>query len=103
MSTQPERNSQWNTLQLFPFRFLHKPCMINNHEFMIAAQTNYDGDGIYKFNIHKNQWIKIFNYDDNFKCTIHSTAFDNKNKLLYVSDSSRILVFDLKTNKFSLS
>eukprot|EP01084_Bolivina_argentea_P012663 23699_1 len=86
------------------------PVWINNDEFMVALSKNYsssewlhsNGDGIYKFNITKNKWIKIFDYDEKFMCDIWSSAYDNDNKLLYVCDPSqnypsRILIFDLNT------
>eukprot|EP01084_Bolivina_argentea_P102116 182985_1 len=96
MSTGVEGNSKWNTLESFPFKHFLQPCVVNNQEFMVASLIN--GDGIYKFNTHKNQWIKIFDYDSNFKCIILSATYDNKHKLLYCCDyPSKLLTFDLNT------
>eukprot|EP01084_Bolivina_argentea_P194059 332922_1 len=109
MSTRTESKSKWNKLKSFPYKYSSQPFVINNDEFMVAAyNTTYsNGDGIYKFNIYKNEWVKIFNYDTDFRCSMRSTAYDNKNKLLYVCDTSvhpsRIVIFDLKTkNKMTL-
>eukprot|EP01084_Bolivina_argentea_P015582 29201_1 len=114
MSTEPERNQEWNKSSSLPLRLLlsqpcmvdidecvllSQPCMVNNDEFVVVPSkaSTYNGDGIYKFNIHKNEWIKIFCYDTNFKCCIGSTAYDNQHKLLHISDRSRMVTFDLKT------
>eukprot|EP01084_Bolivina_argentea_P102115 182983_1 len=104
MSTGVEGNSKWNTLESFPFKRFSQQCVISNDEFVVASSNNNiisddcNGDGIYKFNIHKNKWIKIFDYDSNFKCIILSATYDNKHKLLYCCDyPSKLLTFDLNT------
>eukprot|EP01084_Bolivina_argentea_P289214 496582_1 len=102
MTTEVEGNSKWDMLQSFPFTYLTQAFVINNDEFIIASKkiynNNYSGDGIYKFNIHKNKWIRIFDYDSDLQCTIASAAYDNKHKLLYCCDyPSTMLIFDLKT------
>eukprot|EP01084_Bolivina_argentea_P261593 442133_1 len=103
-----ETISKWKERTSFPFSISGQPFLINNREFTIAtSQHKYcvpKGDGIYKFNTYKNEWIKIFDYDENFECKhVISATYDNKNKLLYVgvytSDNSptKIVTFDLKT------
>eukprot|EP01084_Bolivina_argentea_P072619 131857_1 len=100
----------WKELITIPIKgtvLISVPVSINNDEFMVALSKNdhfSNGDGIYKFNINKNKWIKIFDYDEKFMCNIWSSAYDNDNKLLYVCDpshsqsyTSRILIFDLNT------
>eukprot|EP01084_Bolivina_argentea_P071047 129213_1 len=105
MSTQTENKSKWNTLKSFPHIYFSLPFVINNNEFMVAATASNlfdcDGDGIYKFNIHKNEWTKIFDYDKYFKCDSYSAAYDNKHKLLYICSISppKMLSFDLQTSK----
>eukprot|EP01084_Bolivina_argentea_P194715 334138_1 len=114
MSTEPKRNSKWNKLLSFPFLRFSEPFVINNDEFMVVSSREYGrrdglicsgaGDGIYKFNTQKNKWTKIFDYDNNFKCSAYSAAYDYKHKLLYICDtseypSSRMLTFDVKTRK----
>eukprot|EP01084_Bolivina_argentea_P304231 525358_1 len=58
MSLKHERYSQWNTLQSLLSTSFSQPFMIKNDEFMVALnQSNYsNGNGIYKFNTHKNVW-----------------------------------------------
>ena len=106
MSKEIKKNIEWNKLLSFPFKRISQPHMINNDEFIIAAHKKHgsNGDGIYKFNIHKNEWIKIFNYDNNgYKyLIIYSTTYDNKNKLLYVcirtiTGAFKMIIFDLET------
>eukprot|EP01084_Bolivina_argentea_P009399 17554_1 len=103
MSAEPENNLNWEELKSFPCEYVSQPFVINNDEFMAASLK----DGIYKFSVHKNEWIKIFDYDSDFKCRIYSLAYDNKHKLLYVCDAnivtSRMVILDLKTkNKITL-
>eukprot|EP01084_Bolivina_argentea_P031502 58305_1 len=99
MSIETEWNLKWNKLVSFPFTSFSQPFVTDDNEFIIAATKRYysNGDGIYK--LHKNEWIKIFDYDENSEWNMYSTAYDNINKLLYVSDTlaSRMLLFDLKT------
>eukprot|EP01084_Bolivina_argentea_P171128 296486_1 len=105
MSTEPEINSKWNKLLSFPFTDFSQPFVVNNDKFMVvpskAFGSNYNGDGIYKFNTQKNEWTKIFDYGKNFKCKVDYAAYDNKHKLLYMCDVSKyppnMLTFDLKT------
>eukprot|EP01084_Bolivina_argentea_P015583 29202_1 len=103
MSTEPERNQEWNKSSSFPLRsFLSQPFMVNNDEFVVVPSkaSTYNGDGIYKFNIHKNEWIKIFCYHTNFECYTHSAVYDNEHKLLHcnVGDyPAKMVTFDLKT------
>eukprot|EP01084_Bolivina_argentea_P245821 411484_1 len=102
MSTQTANKSKWNTSVSFPFKCFSQPCMINNDEFILAASKTISskGDGIYKFDTHKNEWIKIFDYDENFTCDIISAAYDNKQKLLHVGhydNPSTMFTFDLQT------
>eukprot|EP01084_Bolivina_argentea_P061863 113092_1 len=105
MSTQTENKSKWNTLKSFPYSNSCQPIVTNNDELMAVApkQTTYYsyGHGIYKFNKHKNEWIKIFDYDKNFKCNVYSTAYDNISKLLHICDiytnPPKMLTFNLKT------
>eukprot|EP01084_Bolivina_argentea_P015581 29200_1 len=106
MSTERNRYPKWNKSLSFPIRStLSQPFMVNNDEFVVvASKADYycgvSGDGIYKFNTQKNEWTKIFDYDKNFQCDIYSATYDNKEKLLYICDtSSRMLSFDLKTKK----
>eukprot|EP01084_Bolivina_argentea_P181002 312661_1 len=107
MATECEGNLDWNILQSFPFEYFSQPFVINNDKLTVAASKTYfsDGDGIYKFNIHKNKWIKIFNYDQNVKCNPYSAVYDNERKLLYVSDLnlSKMSTFDLKTKNKVIS
>eukprot|EP01084_Bolivina_argentea_P031198 57747_1 len=106
MSTEPETNPKWNKSSSFPLRsILSQPLFVNTDEFMVVAskgfKIGYDADGIYKFNIQKNEWTKIFHYDKNFKCIPYSVAYDYKHKLLYICDIykwwPRMLTFDLQT------
>eukprot|EP01084_Bolivina_argentea_P072620 131863_1 len=86
--SQIQTDLKWNQLTSFPFRYLSQPVVTNNDEFMVAA-TKYNlsnGDGIYKFNVHKNEWIKIFCYHTNFKFYTRSAVYDNEHKLLHISD-----------------
>ncbi len=86
--------------------YLRQCSCINNDDFIVIPSKSYsrereNGDGIYKLNLRKNAWIKIFDYDDNFYCDINSLAYDIKNKLLYGCDlftyPSSITIFDLNT------
>eukprot|EP01084_Bolivina_argentea_P110363 197092_1 len=98
-------NHKWHTLLSFPNEDgLSQPFMVSNDEFVVASNktcfTKGKAYGIYKFNINKNEWIKIFDYDKNFNCVIWSSAYDNINKLLYACNAAhyppKVQVFDLK-------
>eukprot|EP01084_Bolivina_argentea_P292671 503208_1 len=94
---------QWKKLSSFPFIKFSQPLTINNDEFVVAAsKRQHIGDGIYKFNIHKKRWMKIFHYDKNFNCGTYSAAYNNKHKLLYICDTltypRQMLTFDLQTS-----
>eukprot|EP01084_Bolivina_argentea_P194058 332920_1 len=80
MSTRTESKSKWNKLKSFPYKYSSQPFVINNDEFMVAAyNTTYsNGDGIYKFNIYKNEWVKIFYCDTNCSCYTRSTTLTIK-------------------------
>eukprot|EP01084_Bolivina_argentea_P024676 45942_1 len=99
MSTETKSVSKWNELASFPFKYFSQPFVTNSNEFIVAAYKTIhsNGDAIYKFDTNKNEWIKIFDYDKNSNFNIRSAAYDNKNKLLYIGDTSKILAFDLKT------
>eukprot|EP01084_Bolivina_argentea_P294305 506346_1 len=98
-------------LNQFPSSHCSKPFVINDHEFIVATSKNRlrKGDGIYKFNTHKNEWTKIFNYNETFTCTIESVTYDNKNKLLYFSGKPDthmtwlhiLVIFDLENNEIT--
>jgi len=111
MSKEIKRNTKWNKLLSFPFECISKPHVINSDEFIIAThQTHHSkGDGIYKFNTHQNKWIKIFDYTNISKYkNIDSTAYDNKNKLLYacigwMKNVFGLIIFDLKTRNTVLT
>eukprot|EP01084_Bolivina_argentea_P129337 228432_1 len=122
-----ERISKWNELTSFPFKHVPPPFGGEHQQFMIATSqhnspsTESDGnsssktaDGIYKFNTQQNKWIKIWTYDREFLCDIYSTAYDNKNKLLYVCDTytrfwnaanakTSMIIFNFKTNTTTVS
>eukprot|EP01084_Bolivina_argentea_P294306 506348_1 len=96
-------------LKPFPSSGSSKPVVINDNEFIVATSKNpwSKGDGIYKFNTHKNEWTKIFNYNKTFTCTVDSVTYDNKNKLLYFGQDHTtwcqhpMFIFDLKKNKIT--
>eukprot|EP01084_Bolivina_argentea_P236344 397419_1 len=104
MSTQTENKSKWNTVKSFPSADVGQPFVVNNDEFIVASSniSHCNGDGIiYKFNIQKKQWIKIFDYDTHFHCIVYSAAYDNKHKLLQICDinthPAKMVTFNLKT------
>eukprot|EP01084_Bolivina_argentea_P267724 454553_1 len=106
MSIHSESDLKWKKLVSFPFTSPSQPFAADNDEFIVATSKtpHSNEDGIYKFNTHKNEWIKIFDYDKNFKCNANSSAYDNKHKLVYICDASeyprQMLIFDLqKRNK----
>eukprot|EP01084_Bolivina_argentea_P041705 76972_1 len=112
MSTEPQTNKitkylinlNWDTLQSFPFQsFLF---LTNNNELMALGYTNGFNIPIHKFDSHKNEWIKIFDYNT---ATLHipslppetlkiiSAAYDDEHNLLYVCTLSRMITLDLQT------
>eukprot|EP01084_Bolivina_argentea_P267723 454552_1 len=103
MSIHSESDLKWKKLVSFPFTSPSQPFAADNDEFIVATSKtpHSNEDGIYKFNTHKNEWIKIFDYDKNANCYIHSVAYDNTHKLLYACAKSRhplkMLTFDLQT------
>ncbi len=103
-------NTIWNELLNFPFSHFGPVTCLNDNEFIVLSQKyeqfNDNGDGIYTFNIIKNEWNKIYNYDTNisYNC-FWSSAYDNKNKILYgvscdlktVDNDSKIFLFHLNS------
>ncbi len=90
-STEIESN-KWIELTSFPFANVSQQFLINNNEFLAAVSIknkNVNGDGVYKFNTIKNEWIKIFDYDNDFECIVNSAAYDLEHKLLYVHNTLR--------------
>ena len=90
--------SNW-ILHSFPLTFFSQPFIFDNNEFIVVA-SEYEG-GIYKFNIQEKKSIKIFDYED-YLCTPYSTAYDNKNKVLYICNvfepyEPYQMICDLKT------
>eukprot|EP01084_Bolivina_argentea_P075426 136743_1 len=102
MSEQPERNPKWQALTSFPFIKASQQFATNNNEFIVIASTGYQ-EAMYKYNTHKNEWMRIFTYDiyihrRNVKCRYPSAAYDNKNQLFYIGNrDSKILSWNAKT------
>eukprot|EP01084_Bolivina_argentea_P075425 136738_1 len=102
MSAQP--NPNWKALTSFPFIKASQQFATNNNEFIVIASTdllvNKYEQGIYKFNIHKDQWMKLFTFDRQkaWFCGFPSAAYDSKNKLCYIDHKSKILSWNPRTN-----
>eukprot|EP01084_Bolivina_argentea_P251776 422425_1 len=96
----------WNKLQSAPFNQFSTPLILNNNEFILVTakwinwktcSTN-KGDGIYKYNIQTNQWIKIFNYNEEFFCAAHGATLVTPNIYAYSWDC-RLFAINLNNNK----
>eukprot|EP01084_Bolivina_argentea_P300847 518858_1 len=95
-------SSDWKQLKPFPFKYFDKPLLLNDNEFIIVPQsyTGFRSDGIYKYNIDVNQWIKILRYPPDFTSSYHSICLDKENQLIYVCNvEDKILTFDLNAKK----
>lgn len=98
MSTPPK----WAKLPYFPFKYFSNPFFINDNELIVCPATNdaYRSEGIHKFSIKHNKWIKMFNYDLNSEFVSQSAAYDKKSKQLYIwGKDNKLLQFDLNLNQ----
>ena len=89
MSESESVSLKWNQLQSFPFIRFSQPSFINDDEFVVCSwkdDNQCQGDGIYKFNIIKSEWIKIMDYNEEFKCKPVSTVYDRDNNVIYMMD-----------------
>ena len=80
-------NSNWIHLKSSSLKNIWIDCellLVNNTEFAVVPYSS-DADGIYKYQINNNEWIKAVDYHKDFKSTLHGTTLDKKNQLLYGS------------------
>eukprot|EP01083_Nonionella_stella_P198288 728145_1 len=86
-------SAKWKTMAKFPFFTFSAPLQINNKEIMVLPQryhnSHYDlcaGDGVYKFNVAHNEWVKlVIDYDKetpNFFCS--AIAFNKEAQTIYI-------------------
>lgn len=96
--SQPQ--AKWQKLPSFPFTYFPPPIFINKEEFIICPSRHVtcQSDGIYLFNTRKTEWKKIFDFPKEFRCFAHSTAYDKSNNTLYVSRSTKQLLFSVDLN-----
>eukprot|EP01084_Bolivina_argentea_P147319 257779_1 len=71
----------------------------NNKEVVIISTTHWEGNkkGIYKYNIKRNTFNKIYTYDKTFEPYDHGQFIDEKNELLYIFGRDKLGIFDLNT------
>ena len=76
--------AKWIQLPSFPFSWFSNALLINKDEFIVAPYKTTDdkSHGVYKFNIHKNEWIKVLDYDKNITYFAQSAAYNKTNQLL---------------------
>ena len=94
----------WVKLRSHPSEYLSKIFQINDTEFIIIPQNGNKAiaDGIYKYNVIYNDWIKVINYARKFETTCHSTAFDAANNKIYViNQQKKLLAVDLNTSQIT--
>ena len=79
-------NPSWILLNRCPFKSFSKPLIVNHNEFIIVPSKaiNSRSDGIYKYNITQNRYIKIMDYPKDFICPCHDAIFNEKKQLIYV-------------------
>ena len=94
----------WTELKSHPYRFIAEIFQISPTEFVTIPQKggSAEADGIYKYNIARNDWTKIINYDDKFETTCHSTGFDKRNNIIYLCNAEKnIYEINLNENKIN--
>eukprot|EP01084_Bolivina_argentea_P264519 448094_1 len=101
--------STWFSVSECPCRYISSALQINRSEFVVVPSTtvsllsNTHGDGIYKYNVKQDQWIKFFEYEQGFVSTFVSAAFDEGSKLIYICNSEHeLLEFNLITMSMKL-
>ena len=97
-------SSRWKKLESCAFRYFSPPIFINKHEFVICPSNHHNciSDGVYSYNIKQNKWKKIFSFPDDFECYIHSAAYHDKTRTLYLALSDDLRLFKVDLNAMEL-
>ena len=71
---------------------------------MILAPNSIDFRDCYKFDMRKNEWIKLASYPDEIDARCHSFAIDQDKHLLYLSHGHKqiFIVYNLLNNKWKI-
>eukprot|EP01084_Bolivina_argentea_P024282 45266_1 len=102
--------SDWIKLKSAPRKWLSKPVMINDSEFIVAtekmtAENNPLNEGIFCYNTYTNQWSMYFKYPNDIKLYVEypTICIDEKNNLLYLhSDKSTLLIINTITKSYKI-
>ncbi len=96
----------WVKCQSFPIKQeinISKPMKFDAHSFIVSTTTTITNNGIYKYDIKTNEWNKLMSYNNKFNCNMHSTAYDEINKLFYLSTNEQQLIkCDLKLKNIKI-
>lgn len=93
----------WETASSFPFHSFSDPIQSNNKEFVVVAAKDpfCSGDGVYSFNVDRNEWVKIMDYDKDSTFYCHAIAFNEKSQSIYtwIGNKASLYSFNLTTKK----
>ena len=102
----------WIQLRDLPFDGVGQLCLINDDEYLIMShkENTIKSEGIFKYNVIKNEYIKIFDNTHEMEelAISKSIGYDKQNKIIYIhglrnwSEGEDVIrQFDLKNNKTS--
>eukprot|EP01083_Nonionella_stella_P233536 822718_1 len=79
-------SSEWNELKRFPFYAQNAGLFAVNDKYLILVPPKHIGtstDGVYKYIIKDNTWIKLISYQINDYSYPESIIYDEGNKFIY--------------------
>ena len=106
LSPKPSSKNGWSFEANIPCDRFDIPIVINDKEFIITPyQSHYwRSDGLYKYNINHKQWTETeYKYPTSIKTSFHTSAYDDKNELLYIYNKEALLIIiNFKTTQISI-
>ena len=98
-------DERWSTLSgISHDRYWNHLSKINDHEFILVHSGFDDGDGVYKYNVHKNEWSQMIIYP---KHKIHietvSISQEKHKTKIYLGDweNQNLIMFNMENQQLS--
>ena len=99
--------SIWTCLTPLSFTFASSITMLNDYEFMVAPTPIEPGygeykvkNGLYKYNITKDAWNLVIQYDMTFSNKIICSDYQNQRMYVIGGNADNLTVFDVKMNLY---
>lgn len=97
--------TNWTALPRCHFTRFLVTQFVNKEEFIVIPwnNTKYPSDGIYKYNLRLNAWIKILNHPDYFEFQPHTIAYDEEKRVIYIQTINKTNLFEIDLHKIRLN